>query len=176
MQNEKLRMERDRFVKLLGLTSSSSDAEALAAIRKCNDMLIQHKLSWHDVVQWRCLGQARSETSVSGEPDRVDRERTRNSRPSPSRAFEASIRREEYLEQALRNEKAATMRVYIGNVPLLLRLLFFPLWAGAEMVGSIVIPEASVPMRAMKLLVVVLVIAACSAVWLQIIHGVGAML
>jgi len=169
-------MERDRFVKLLGMTSSSSDAEALVAIRKCNDMLIRHELGWHDVVQWRCLSQAGSETSVPGEPERVDRESRRNSRPSTSRAFAASIRREQYLEQTLRNEKAATMRVYISNVPLLLRVLFFPLWAGAAMVGGIVIPEASMPKRAMKLFAVALVMAVCGAVWLQIFQSAGAIL
>ena len=36
--------ERERFVKLLGLTRSSNDGEALAALRKCNDVLTQHHL------------------------------------------------------------------------------------------------------------------------------------
>ena len=165
-------MERERFVKLLGMTSSSSDGEALAAIRKCNDMLTQHKLSWHDVVQPLGPGQERSQTSMPAEAGRTDGASRKSARPSPSRAFEASIRREKYLEQTWRNEKAAAVRVYIRNVPLLLRLLLFPLWATAAMVAGIVIPEASTAVRAMKLFAVALVTAVCSVVWVRIVQGV----
>ena len=41
--------DRERLVKLLNMTHSASDGEALAAIRKCNELLRQHKLSWIDV-------------------------------------------------------------------------------------------------------------------------------
>ena len=170
--NGEQRMERERFVKLLGMTSSSSDGEALVAIRKCNDMLMQHKLSWPDVVQLPQPSQRRSETNTRGDARRSDRVSRRNDHRSPTRDFVASLRRQEYFEQTLRNEKAVNLRVYIRNVPLLLRLLFFPLWAAAAMVAGIVIPEASRLVRAMKLFAVVLVTGACWAFWVQIFQGV----
>ena len=172
--------ERERFVKLLGMTHSSSDGEALAAIRKCNDMLTQHKLSWHDVVVSRDPNpnqarpnQARAQTPYeAGQGTRAWR---RRDQPSPSRAFEASIRRERYLEQARRNEKAENIRARISNVPLPIRLLCFPVWATAAMLGGTVIPEVSAPMRAMKFVTAALLMAICSVVWFQILQVVVAL-
>lgn len=145
--------ERERFVKLLSLTHSSNDGEALAALRKCNDMLKQHRLNWEDI--------------VAGEADRVVNPRPRNNRPSPSRSFEASLRREKLFEQARREERAMALRFYIRKVPLLLRLLFFPLWATAEMLVGVVGSESGTFLRAMKSFVAVIVLAVSSMIWLQ---------
>ena len=157
--------DRERFVKLLKMTHSSSDGEALVAIRKCNDMLVQHKLSWNDVVSERCSSQARSMPDNAANNSRGV---TRNVRAATSQAFEASIRREKYFEQVQRNEKAAAIQVYVSKVPLLLRLMFFPLWAAAAMLAGVVIPEVSAPVRGIKLFAAILFIGICGAVWLQI--------
>ncbi len=145
--------ERERFVKLLSLTRSSNDGEALAALRKCNDMLKQHRLNWDDVLR--------------GEGDRSVKATPRNNRPSPSRTFEASLRREKLFEQTRREERAMALRFHIRKVPLLLRLLFFPLWATAEMLVGVIVSEAGTFLRAMKSFAAVLVLVATSIIWLQ---------
>jgi hypothetical protein len=145
--------ERERFVKLLSLTRSSNDGEALTALRKCNDMLKQHRLNWDDI--------------VVREADRGMKARPRNNPASPSRTFEASIRREKLFEQTRREQRAMALRFYIRKVPLLLRLLLFPLWATAEMLVAIVVSEARPFLRTMKSFAAVLVLAVSSMIWLQ---------
>lgn len=163
--------QRERFVKLLKLTHSSSDGEALAAIRKCNAMLVQQKLSWNDVVVERGAGPARS---GPGETTASFREATRDIRAS--RAFEAAMIRERYLEQVCRYERAAAIQLYIGKTPILLRLIFFPLWTGAAMLAGVVVPETRASVRAMKWLGTLLLVAGCSVAWVHIFGVVVALL
>ncbi|MBL6613784.1 MAG: DUF2786 domain-containing protein [Reyranella sp.] len=151
--------ERERLVKLLSLTNSSNDGEALAALRKCNDMLKQHRLNWDDI--------------VVGEADRVVKTRTRNNPASPSRTFEASLRRERLFEQARREQQAMALRFYIRKVPMPLRLLFFPLWATAEILAGVVELEAGTFRRAAKSFAAVFVLAASSIIWLQAVDLVA---
>ena len=153
--------EREQFVKLLSLTRSSNDGEALAALRKCNDMLNQHRLSWEDM--------------LCGEGDRSVKARSLNIRTSPSRTFEAAIRREKLFEQTRREERAMALRFHIRKVPLLLRLLFFPLWATAEMLVGVVVAEARTFLRAMKSFAAALVLATTSLIWLMAVD-VGVLL
>ena len=161
-------MERERFVKLLAMTSSSNDGEALAATRKCNAFLAQNKLSWNDVVQQCGFAKKADPTSVASGDHRAEE---RNTRPSPSRAFEASIQREQYLDKIARYGRMARMRATIQKVPLLLRLLFFPLWAGALLVAILILPESSRPAATLKAVAVILVVLACTALWLFTLHG-----
>lgn len=44
-------MDRERLTKVLALTTSDNDAEALAAIRKANDLIKAEGLMWSDVLQ-----------------------------------------------------------------------------------------------------------------------------
>lgn len=39
------------FIKLMMMTTSTNDGEALAALRKANQILKELKLSWHEVLQ-----------------------------------------------------------------------------------------------------------------------------
>ena len=153
--------ERERFVKLLRLTHSSNDGEALAALRKCNDMLKQQRLSWDDIVAGGDSG------GRCGEADRGVTVRPRTDRASPSRTFEAALRREKLFEQTRREDKAMALRFHIRKVPLLLRLLFFPIWATAEMLAGMVVPEASTFLRALKSFAAALVLAVSSIIWLR---------
>jgi hypothetical protein len=43
-------MDRSRLVKLLNMTDSQHDAEALSAIRKSNDLLRRSKTSWAELL------------------------------------------------------------------------------------------------------------------------------
>jgi hypothetical protein len=158
-----LSKERERLVKLLRMAHSTSDGEALAAIRKCNDMLLQHKLSWNDVVAQHGSSRPQGTPREGSNPFRGPAATVR-----ASRAFEASIRREKYLEKVRRTEKSAALQVCIAKVPVLLRLAFFPVWAAAAMLAKIVIPEVSTPLRALKLAGATLVVAACGVAWWQI--------
>ena len=161
-----LAKDRERLVKLLGMTHSASDGEALAAIRKCNELLRQHKLSWNDVVaQDRS---SRPQRTLREDPNPFTRA-AGTARASSSRAFDASIRREKYLEKVRRSEKSVALQVRIDRVPVLLRLAFFPLWAAAAMLAKVVIPEVSTPLRAFKLAGTTLVVVACGATWWQIV-------
>lgn len=45
-----MELDKDRLVKLLNLTASTHDGEALAAIRKSNELLQQSKSSWSAVM------------------------------------------------------------------------------------------------------------------------------
>jgi hypothetical protein len=157
--------DRERLVKLLSMTHGASDGEALAAIRKCNELLRKHQLSWNDVVAQQ----------FSSRPQRTPRESPNPFKgaagtvwASSSRAFEASLRREMYLKSVRRSGKSAALQLFIGKVPLLLRLAFFPLWAAAAMLAKVVIPEVSRPLRALKLAGTMLVVAACGVAWWQI--------
>jgi hypothetical protein len=153
-----LAKDRERLVKLLGMTHSTNDGEALAAIRKCNELLRQHKSSWNELV-----AQHRSSQS----------QRSRREDPNPFRrgagtAFNASIRREKYREMVRRSEKSVGLQIRIDRVPVLLRLAFFPLWAAAAMAAKVVIPEVRTPLRALKLAGTTLVVAAFGVAWWQL--------
>lgn len=43
-------LDRERLIKILGLTTSSSDGEALSALRKANEIIAGEKLTWADVL------------------------------------------------------------------------------------------------------------------------------
>lgn len=152
--------ERERFAKLLSLTGSSNDGEALTALRKCNAMLKQHHLTWDDILAGRCAEQTDTDTALKLRPLKP--------RVSPSRTFEAAIRRERLFEQTRREERAMVMRFYVRKVPLLLRLLLFPFWVTAEMLVAMVVCEPSAFWRTMKSFAVVLVLAISSMIWLQV--------
>jgi hypothetical protein len=167
--------ERERFVKLLGLTHSNNDGEALAALRKCNDVLKQHRLSWADVVAGRCAREVDRDTDLLDDIGRVVNARQRNGPASPSRAFAESIRREAYFEQTRRQQRVMAVRFRIRKIPLLLRLLFFPLWATAEMLAGVAASDTSTSVRAMKSFAALLVLAVSSVLWLQVFHIVAAL-
>jgi hypothetical protein len=44
-------IDRERLVRLLRMTESDRDAEALIAIRKSNELLKAHRMSWSDVIE-----------------------------------------------------------------------------------------------------------------------------
>jgi hypothetical protein len=167
--------ERERFVKLLGLTRSSNDGEALAALRKCNDVLTQHRLNWADVVAGRCARQVHRDTGLRDDIGRVVNAHRRNERASPSRAFADSIRREAYFEQTRRQQQVMAVRLRIRKIPLLLRLFFFPLWATGEMLAGVTASDTSASVRAMKSFAALLVLAVSSVAWLQVVNIVAAL-
>lgn len=43
-------LDRDRLIKILGLTTSSSDGEALSALRKANEIIAGENMTWEEVL------------------------------------------------------------------------------------------------------------------------------
>lgn len=43
-------LDRERLIKIMGLTTSSSDGEALSALRKANEIIAGEKLTWAEVL------------------------------------------------------------------------------------------------------------------------------
>lgn len=96
---------RDRLVKLLGLSRSRFDAEAIGAIRKANELLADQKVTWDDVI----VRSSEAPTPVSP----VEHEPEDDYVPTPPNA-------------------AALFRQRIRRVPLVIRLALAPLWLSAE--------------------------------------------
>ena len=114
-----MELDKDRLAKLLSMTSSDHDAEALAAIRKANDLLRSNRKTWFDV-----LG-----TSIPAlEPPRPEAPRYASRPPGPPPLPPGHQRLRDYRD-ALRRE------------PFLPRLLGFPFWLLVEMV-AFVFPRA----------------------------------
>jgi hypothetical protein len=44
-------IDRERLIKLMMMTTSSNDGEALAAVRKANSLLAANQSNWHDFIK-----------------------------------------------------------------------------------------------------------------------------
>lgn len=104
-------LDKDRLAKLLSMTGSDHDAEALAAVRKANEFLRQHRKSWADV-----LG---TSTPPIEPPPAQPRQAAS---PEPPRLRPGYRRLHDY-RNALRRE------------PFLPRLLGFPFWLIVELLA-----------------------------------------
>ncbi len=114
-----MELDKDRLAKLLNLTESEHDGEALSAIRKANDLLRQYKTSWP-----AALGlSAPVDDPAKAEPaaerpvytPTADVRRRYEPRPGhlPAKAYRNAFRRE----------------------PVLPRLLGFPFWIVVELLA-----------------------------------------
>ena len=106
-------LDRERLIRLLGMTDSDQDAEALVAIRKSNEMLRAHGKSWADVLG----GASPVDTFEPFEPEvlpAINDDWSLEPRPG----YEPSAR----IRDALRREFPIT-------------LVFFPLWLAAELMA-----------------------------------------
>ena len=148
-------LDRDRLIKLLNMTTSNHDPEALVAIRLSNDLLHQHRMSWSDIVGHRdesaspgLPGQTQSRTQHA-EASATDDTPTVRTNPKANRAHAARD----------------ALKARIKTVPIWLRLLFFPLWAGAEVVASVVLIERNWLMRGLAMIPVLFVTSLCGVLW-----------
>lgn len=114
-----MELDKDRLAKLLNLTESEHDGEALSAIRKANDLLRQHGTSWPTALG--LFEPADGSPHAEPAPDRPVRSpsaeprRPPEIRPGhlPARAYRNAFRRE----------------------PMLPRLLGFPFWIVVELLA-----------------------------------------
>jgi hypothetical protein len=98
-------IDRERLIRLLRMTESDRDAEALVAIRKSNEMLRAHGVSWSDV---------------------IDLPESAETRQAPSTDWSyvslAGYERSDGIRRSVRREFPIT-------------LAFFPLWIAAELMA-----------------------------------------
>jgi hypothetical protein len=122
----RVNVDRERLIKLLNLTGSEYDAEALTAIRRANALLRQHRATWADLL---ALPQ---EPAVVQQPEPTQTQQ--RPRPRDSDAFKVKwvwkpeVRHAEWHGYWATN---ATKQVHqfsrIGSLPPSLSVFFFPI-------------------------------------------------
>lgn len=98
-------IDRERLIRLLRMTESDRDAEALVAIRKSNELLRAHGKTWSDVIGAR-------------PPEPVDRRPPRDWSPVSRAGYERSDK----ILRTIRREFPITVA-------------FFPLWIAVELMA-----------------------------------------
>ena len=111
-----MELDKDRLAKLLSMTGSDHDAEALAAIRKANELLRLNKKSWSEVL---------SDPPPAIAPRSEVPRYTASPAPVPNRPPELPLG-----HQRLRDYRNALRRE-----PFLPRLLGFPFWLLIEILA-----------------------------------------
>jgi hypothetical protein len=110
-------LDKERLAKLLSMTGSDHDAEALAAARKANEFLRQHRKSWRDVLGLDAPPPEKQQPPGAPRPASRPQMPPRSPEPPPGH------QRLRYYRDALRHE------------PLLPRLLGFPFWFFVELLA-----------------------------------------
>jgi hypothetical protein len=132
------------LIKLLNMTASQHDAEVLVAIRKSNALLRRNQTTW-------------SERDFQTQPDDDDFGGFDFAQASEARGiWESRVRAEAF-------------RTEVRAIPFWLRLLFFPLWAGAEIVATAVIPARNNVIRGGGVVAALMVFLLCSGIYLAAI-------
>lgn len=127
-------LDKDRLVKLLNLTASSHDGEALAAIRKSNELLQQHKSSWSAVMG---LDPPVVEVQVERPRPAPAPAPPPTPKPKPSVRPQATATPQRPREHMLPSGYAFARqyRNEFRHQPFLPRLLAFPFWIVIEIVA-----------------------------------------
>ena len=118
-------LNRDQLIKLLNLTGSEYDAEALNAIRRANALLRKHRATWADLL-------ARPQEPAEAQQPEPTQAQQRP-RPMDSDAFEVKSVWNPKVRHAERHgyrATSATKQVQfsrIGSLPPSLSVLFFPI-------------------------------------------------
>ena len=113
-----MELDKERLAKLLSMTGSDHDAEALAAARKANEFLRQHRKSWRDVLDLDAPPPEKQQPS-NAPRTATPRSATPPRPPEPPPGHQ----RLRYYRDALRHE------------PFLPRLLGFPFWLCVELLA-----------------------------------------
>lgn len=130
-------VDKDRLVKLLNLTASSHDGEALAAIRKSNELLQQYKSSWSEVM------------GLNAPPAEIEVERPRPAPTPPPAPAPAPKKPSVWAEATATPQRprehmlpagyafARQYRNEFRHQPFLPRLLAFPFWIVVEIIAAL---------------------------------------
>ena len=120
-------LNRDQLIKLLNLTGSEYDVEALNAVRRANALLRQHRATWADLL---ALPQA-SAKGRQPEPTQAQHQKTRP-RPRGPVAFKAKpiwepkVRHGQWPEYRATNAPKQVQFSRFGLLSSSLSILFFP--------------------------------------------------
>ena len=116
-------LDRERLAKLLSMTSSGHDGEALTAIRQANRMLREHGKNWAEV-----LGTVRARTEAAPKPRETPQPREAPSaRPAPGARQTAG--------SSAAYQRALQYRDSFRREPIAPRLLGFPFWIVVELLA-----------------------------------------
>lgn len=118
-----MELDKDRLAKLLNLTDSAHDAEALAAIRKANELLRLSQTDWPSA-----LG-IRSPDDATAHPDAPESERANRAAEPPTRPVSEP--------PPFGHLRAYAYRNAFRREPLMARLIGFPFWIGVELLASL---------------------------------------
>lgn len=123
-------LDHSRLVKLLNMTGSSHDAEALVAVRRSNEMLRAAGMTWSDIIQ-----------PATSNPDAVStRSATRQGAYEGHTSEEATkpdnwgadLFGKEGIVRTTPPRLMERWRTRIRAVHFFIRLAFFPIWATIE--------------------------------------------
>lgn len=143
-------LDKGRLIKLLNLTASDTDGEALGAIRRANAALRKAKTSWEEVVNSGQEPEAEAPLDFTFDPALREHSPTVMRPPDPKEVARARVR----------------------SVPVLVRLAFFPVWATAEAYITASMGERW-PMKGLTLSAPLLVAAMTGSAWVYGIRGVA---
>src|SRR5216683_3347611 len=123
-------VDRERLVKLLNMTESQHDAEALTAIRRSNDLLRRSMTSWAELLTLPDQAEIAVQPPSQPEPRSAPRQKPPGwgsdlfgdepTVPPPA------------TKKDDRDKFKTVARTRIRSVPVVCRRLFFPIWAFAE--------------------------------------------
>jgi hypothetical protein len=166
-------MDRDKLVKLLNMTTSKNDGEALNAIRMSNELLQRASVSWDELL---ALGEKATQSNPSELPSAKPRsEQPREDfreaaqsdswgqdpfgdRPSPAGGKQA---RKKVIKVAGRHPVVA--------VPLVVRVILFPLWVCGEMIVAVSFADELVD-RIAGYMMALVVLVVYGGIWLIGVH------
>lgn len=123
-------LDHSRLVKLLNMTGSSHDAEALVAMRRSNEMLRASGMTWGEIIQ-----------PVTSNPDTVTTQHATGQSAYENDTPEEDTKSENWGADLFGNESIVRTtpprlmerwRTRIRSVHLFIRLAFFPIWATIE--------------------------------------------
>jgi hypothetical protein len=165
-------LDRDLLIKLLNLTGSENDAEALNAIRRSNALLRRHQAPWSDLL---ALPQEPAQVRQHG-PAKARQQRPRP-RPTGSHAF----REEPIWERKVRPGARQTYRAtnaanqgqfsHIRSESTTLRVLFFPITVFDWLYVGVVYTKRAWP-KSVAMIVPILGGGAAAMIWAFMLLGV----
>lgn len=129
-------LDRELLVKLLNMTDSSHDGEALAAIRRSNVLLKQGKTTWRELLAAEATAKADADgqgdvAAWAGPPgERAKDAKWGDDLFGGEAAFASTFPNRSGTDERAEAKKA--LRGRIRSVSPILRFLLFPVWAVAE--------------------------------------------
>jgi hypothetical protein len=131
MRNPGSAIDTALLAKLLSMTDSQHDAEALAAIRKANQLLRSQAVTWSDVLEQRAPGE------LPSEQQRAEQHRDTFHREEQEGTWSDGLDQYASDELPLGHQRAEQYRDAFRREAIALRLLAFPFWIFVELLAAV---------------------------------------